>query len=331
LYRKDVLMIATVVGSYPKIPNRPRPATLRNAINKLDRGEITEADLQRIQDAVTIEVLQEQAEAGLDLVTDGQVRWDDEQTYLARKLSGISIQGLIRWFDTNMYYRQPFIEGPVAWQSPITVRDYTFAIEHSNKPVKAVLTGPYTLARLSVDKHYGSVGAAALALAEALNHEARALQAAGARFIQFNEPAIVRHKDDYADFVQACRALVGGLNVETALYLYFGDADGLYPQILELPFDLIGLDFCVNDVNEHLLQRTPFTKKLGLGIIDARTSKLETAEQLSERIRALSHGLAPDDVHVSPNMGLEFLPREVAQEKLRRMAQAVRHVEAVLV
>src|SRR3990172_9002240 len=109
-------MIATVVGSYPKIPNLPHPARLRNAINRFDRGEMTEEELRRVEDEVTIEVLQEQAEAGLDLVTDGQIRWEDEQTYLARRLSGISINGLTRWFDTNMYYRQPVIASDVAWR-----------------------------------------------------------------------------------------------------------------------------------------------------------------------------------------------------------------------
>ena len=324
-------MIATAVGSYPKIPNLPRPARLRNTINRFDRGQITEEELRQVEDEVTIEALQEQAAAGLDLVTDGQIRWADEQTYLAGKLAGISISGLIRWFDTNMYYRQPVIDGAVAWREPITVRDYTFAVEHSAKPVKAVLTGPYTLARLSVDQHYGSVEGLALAFAEALHQEATALQQAGASFIQFNEPAITQHKEDYAEFTSICRRLVDGLAVETALYLYFGDVDGIYPQILDLPFDLIGLDFCMGARNEALLHRTPFTKKLGLGIVDARNTKLESPEQLVERIRALSNGLSSDHVHVSPNMGLEFLPREVAQEKLRRMVQAVRQAEAVLV
>jgi 5-methyltetrahydropteroyltriglutamate--homocysteine methyltransferase len=324
-------MIATVVGSYPKVPNLPRPARLRNTINRFDRGQISEEELRQVEDEVTIEALQEQAEAGLDLVTDGQIRWEDEQTYLARRLSGLSINGLIRWFDTNMYYRQPVIESAVAWRQPITVRDYTFAVEHSAKPVKAVLTGPYTLARLSVDQHYGSVEGLALAFAEALNQEAKALQAAGASLIQFNEPAILQHKDDFQDFANVCRHLADGLTAETALYLYFGDVDGIYPQILDLPFALIGLDLCTGARNEQVLHRSPFTKKLGLGIVDARNTRLESPEQILERIRALSAGLPPDHIHVSPNMGLEFLPREVAQEKLRRLAQAVREAEAVLV
>ncbi|MGH7484502.1 MAG: methylcobamide--CoM methyltransferase, partial [bacterium] len=223
-------MIATIVGSYPKIPNKPRPAKLRNAINKFDRGELSADDIRRIEDEVTIEVIHEQAEAGLDLVTDGQVRWQDEQTYLMQSLAGVSISGLIRWFDTNMYYRQPVIEGAVAWRAPITTGDYSFAVKNSAKPVKAVLTGPYTLARLSVDKHYNSPAAAAMALAEALNQEAKALQQAGATFIQFNEPAITQYKDDYNDFAGVCKRLVDGLSAETALYLYFGDAEGIYPE-----------------------------------------------------------------------------------------------------
>ena len=322
-------MIATVVGGYPKIPNRPRPARLRSAINRLDRGEINGNELRGIEDEVTIEALEEQAAAGLDLVTDGQIRWEDEQTYFARKLDGLSINGLTRWFDTNMYYRQPVIEGAVAWREPITVRDYQFAAEHSDKPVKAVLTGPYTLARLSLDEHYRSIESLASALAEALNAEAKALQEAGATLIQFNEPALLNHKDDISTFSAVCHRLLDGLETERSLYLYFGDADGIYQQLLDLPFDLIGLDFVMGPANEALLQRTPCTKKLGLGIIDARNTRLESPDQIAERIRALSGSVSPDDIHVSPNAGLEFLPREVAQEKLHRLAEGVRRAEAV--
>src|SRR3989337_4358651 len=100
-------MQTTVVGSYPKIPNRPRPARLRAAIGRLDRGEITHEELARIQDEVTVEVIQEQVEAGVDLITDGQVRWDDDQTHIMRRLSGVEIGGLEGHFDTTNYYPQP--------------------------------------------------------------------------------------------------------------------------------------------------------------------------------------------------------------------------------
>jgi len=89
-------MQTTAVGSYPKIPNRPRPARLRRAIARFDRGEITAEELARVEDEVTIEVIGEQTEAGLDIVTDGQVRWDDDQTYIARRLEGFEIGGILK-------------------------------------------------------------------------------------------------------------------------------------------------------------------------------------------------------------------------------------------
>jgi len=323
-------MIATAIGSYPKTPNRPRPARLRNAINRFDRGEITEAELRQVEDEVTREVIQEQVDAGLDLVTDGQVRWEDEQTYIARRLSGISINGLIRWFDSNMLYRQPVIEGPVAWREPITVADYRFAAAHSPRPVKAVLTGPYTLARLSRNDVYDSFESLVLDFAVALNHEARALQEAGAPFIQFNEPAILQHKDDFPLLRTAIDKLVGGLTVEKAVYFYFGDLDGIYPQVLDLPVDLVGLDFVSGERNYQLLHRTPFTRKLGAGIIDARNTRMETVDQIVGHLRDLVRFVPPDRIHVSPSAGLEFLPREVAEAKLKRMVEGVRKAEESL-
>src|SRR5437867_3624383 len=143
-------MQTTVVGNYPKIPNRPRPARLRVAINKRDRGEITSEDLARIADEVTIEVMQEQADAGIGVITDGQVRWDDDHTYVMRSLAGVQIGGLQRYLDTNTYYRQPEVLGPISWQQPILVNDFQFAQQHSPKPLKAIVPGPYTLAALSL-------------------------------------------------------------------------------------------------------------------------------------------------------------------------------------
>src|SRR5438552_14042627 len=187
-------MQTTVVGNYPKIPNRPRHARLRVAINRRDRGEMSNEELARIEDDVTVEVIEEQVEAGVDIVTDGQVRWDDDQTYLMRGFKGVEIGSLERYLDTNTYYRQPEITGPVAWQTPVLVRDFQFAQKNTHRPVKAVITGPYTLAALSLDKHYGSREKLALALAAELRHEAEALIEACAQYIQLNDPMIVHNK-----------------------------------------------------------------------------------------------------------------------------------------
>ena len=323
-------MLTTVVGNYPKIPNRPRPARLRNAINRFDRGEIGVEELRAVEDDATREVIDEQVGAGLDLITDGQIRWEDEQTYVARRLGGVSINGLIRFFDNNTYFREPVINGPLAWTEPITVADFRFASQYSPRPVKAVLPGPYTLARLSRDEHYHSLERCVMAYAEALNREGLALQEAGAAFIQLNEPAILRHKLDFLVFRRAIERTLEGVNAERALYLYFGDVDGLYPQVLDLPVDVLGLDFVAGARNFEVLRTAPFTRTLGLGLVDARNTRMESVEQIVEGLRRVQPLVPLDRVHLSPSCGLEFLPREVAEAKLMRMVEGAHRAQEVL-
>ncbi|MGQ9572310.1 MAG: methylcobamide--CoM methyltransferase [Dehalococcoidia bacterium] len=323
-------MLTTVVGNYPKIPNRPRPARLRAAIARFERREIGQAELRRVEDEVTIEVIQEQVEAGVDIVSDGQIRWEDDQTYFARRMGGFTIDGLIRYFDTNTYYRQPVVTGPVRWWEPITVEDYRFAAAHSPRPVKALVTGPYTLAALSANQHYGSFGELVLALAGELRQEILALEKAGAAIIQVNEPAILKQKEDLPLFRQALARMMEGVRAEAHLYTWFGDIEGLYPQILEIPFAAIGLDFVMGPANYEIIRRAPFIKKLGLGVIDARNTRLETVEQILERIRRVSDVVPLESVYVNPSCGLEYLPREAAQAKLARMVEGVRRAQEVL-
>jgi 5-methyltetrahydropteroyltriglutamate--homocysteine methyltransferase len=323
-------MLTTVVGSYPKIPNRPRPAKLRAAIARFDRGEIGEDELRRVEDEVTIEVIQEQVEAGIDIVSDGQIRWEDDQTYFARRMDGFTIDGLIRYFDTNTYYRQPVVTGAVQWREPIAANDYRFAAAHSSRPVKALVTGPYTMAALSANEHYGSFGELVLALARELRQEVLALEKAGAPIMQVSEPAILKRKEDFPLFRQALEQMMEGVAVEAHLYTWFGDIEGLFPDILELPFSTIGLDFVMGPANYEIISRAPFAKKLGLGIVDARNTRLETVEQIVERIRRVSDVVPLDGLYVNPSSRLEYLPREEAEAKLKRMVEGVRRAQEVL-
>jgi len=323
-------MLTTVVGSYPKIPNRPRPARLRAAIARFERGEIGQDELRRVEDEVTAEVIQEQVEAGIDIVNDGQIRWEDDQTYFARRMDGFTTDGLIRYFDTNTYYRQPIVTGAVQWREPITAEDYRFAAAHSPRPVKALVTGPYTLAALSANEHYGSFSELVLALAGELRQEVLALEKAGAPIIQVNEPAILKQKEDFPLFRQALERMMEGVTAEAHLYTWFGDIEGLFPQILELPFSAIGLDFVMGPANYEIIRRAPFTKKLGLGIVDARNTKLETVEQIVDNIRRVSDVVSLEALYVNANCRLEYLPREAAQAKLARMAEGVGRAQEVL-
>ena len=282
---------------------------------------------------MTIEVIQEQLEAGLDLIADGQVRWDDDQTHIARGLEGFEIGGLVRYFDTNTYYRQPTVSGPVGWRKPVLVRDYEFAAAHSAKPVKAMLTGPYTLAALSTDSHYGDRRRLVLDLAQALHQEAQALAAAGAPFIQVNEPAIVQNKDDAPAPPRGDHGDAGRRpHARPRSTPGSRTRPASSPLLNDLPVDVIGLDFVWGPGNWDALKAGPFTKSLGFGIVDARNTR--HGDRRRDR-RADTRGsvelVPPERLHVNPSCGLEYLPREVAFEKLKRMVEGVRRAEAVAV
>lgn len=315
-------MIVTVVGNYPKIPNRPRTARLRNAYARLDRGQIGWDDVRKVQDQVTIEVIREQTEAGIELLTDGQVRWDDEQTYLAGAMAGIEITGLIRFFDTNTFYRQPVVNGAISWKGPVTVRDFEFAVQNSTRPVKAVLTGPLTLARLSKNEHYADNLSVATAFAEALNLEAKALVAAGAHVVQFNEPAACRFQEDAASAAKVWKRLLDGVNAETAVYFYFGVPGAALAPAVESGFTTVGIDL-VDPRGLDQARAGPKPQKLAAGVIDSRNTRRETVDQIAARIRGAAAVAGTDKLYVNPNMGLEFLPREQAYDKLVRLVEGV--------
>jgi len=322
-------MQTTVVGAYPKIPNRPRPAKLRAAINKRDRGELTDEDLARVQDEVTAEVIAEQIDAGLDIVSDGQIRWDDDQTYIPRHMKGVEIGGLQRYLDTNTYYRQPEIVGDVSLDEAVTVRDYKFAADNSSRPVKVILPGPYTLAALSLDKHYNNREKLAMAFATALRTEVDGLVAAGASMIQVNDPMAVVDKDGAAVAARAVMALLDGVDAETGVYTWFSGAYGVLPRLLDTPADVIGLDFVWGKENWEALKDVRFEKKLGFGIVDGRNTRLESANEVAAAIERVGEFVPAERLYVNPSCNLEYLPRETAFEKLKRMVEGARKAGAV--
>lgn len=320
-------MITTVIGNYPKIPDLPAPGKWRTAMERFQKGLMDEVQLRQIEDEVTVEAIKDQVDAGIDLITDGQIRWEDGQTHFARPIQGFSINGLQRYFDTNIYFREPVAEGPISWTVPITVAEYEFARAHSAKPVKPVITGPFTLAKLSRNGHYPTFREFVLAVARALNAELKALQAAGTQIVQVDEPALCQHKQDYAVFAEAMRALTAGVAGKKILCTYFGDISGLYPQILDLPFEVIGLDFVAGYRNWDVLKQARFTRELQAGVVDARNTRVESRDELIRTVRRLTEFVSPDRLLISPSAGLEFLPLRVARRKLTALVEGTKAAE----
>lgn len=317
-------LTVTVVGSYPKPPAEGGEFRLRKTLQALDRGEATPEDVRAAQDELTRELIEEQVAAGVELVTDGQVRWDDGQTRFAEGLDGFTVGGLIRYFDNNTYFRQPVVKGAVSRPAPIIADEIALAVEASPVPVKAVITGPYTLAALSEDEHYEERSALVGDLAQALNAEARDAVAAGAEVVAFDEPALARipgqPAGDLEVFAAAAPALVQGVEATTILQTYFGDIAEYGPDFFGLPFDGFGLDLVAGPANLEAVHEFPSGKILQAGIVDARNTRLEPADRLVDVIGELSEVV--DLLWLSPSCGLEFLPREAAERKCRVLADA---------
>lgn len=315
------------MGSYPRIGETAEEQLLRRGIARLDKGEIDEVELRAIERAVVQTVLREQTEAGIELVTDGQISWYDSQSHLAGKLASVDINGLVRYFDTNTYYRQPVVRGAVSRKGPLVVDEWKFAQSRSKAPVKAVLTGPVTLASLALDKHYRSKKALALDLATALAEEADALVRAGASHLQIDEPILTRNPGDLslvAEALERIRSRKG--NAALTLFTYFGNVAKIFSDLVDIPADLIGLDLVQGAETWSALGKHGSDKPLVLGLIDARNTKEEDPSVVANRIRELDESVDLTASYLSPSNGLEFLPRDRARKKLRILRAAADRV-----
>jgi 5-methyltetrahydropteroyltriglutamate--homocysteine methyltransferase len=315
-------LILANTGSYPRVGDRPEQQRLRRAHQERERGRASAEAFAKLQDEVTAEVVQEQLAAGVELPTDGQIRWPDGLSYLAANLNGVSVNGLLRFFDTNTYVRQPVVTGRIGRRGPLFSRDYRQAARAAGRPLKAVLTGPYTMARGSLlEGGYRSLHALTLAYAAVLAQEIAELAAEGAPVVQVDEPAILRHRTDLAILGEALVVLARGKGgARLSLATYFGDAAPVYDDLQDLTIDLLHLDFTYSPTLGRVVGERGAAKVLSLGVIDARNTKMETRESVFPTLDQVGRRLK-SPAHLAPSAGLEYLPRDRARAKLEAMGR----------
>src|SRR5256712_5118884 len=176
-------MKTTVLGAYPKIGDDLGSQELRRALHRHDRGEIDEAELASVFDVVTRAAIGEMEAAGVDVVNDGQIRWDDALAPFVRAWGGVEQGSLERFYDNNTYFRQPVITGRVTSAGDTLARDFTFARSAAHAELKAAVCGPLTFASLAQDRHYRSFEDRVLAVAHAPAAGVRGLKTAGASLV----------------------------------------------------------------------------------------------------------------------------------------------------
>jgi 5-methyltetrahydropteroyltriglutamate--homocysteine methyltransferase len=314
----------TSVGSFPK------PPELIKARFDHAAGRLGDEDLEKLERKATEDWIRFQEEIGVDLLVDGEQYRGDMATYFAEEMDGFEIGGLVRSYG-NRYYRKPIATGAVRRNHPITVEAWKFAQSLTKKPVKGMLTGPYTIADWSFDEHYGSRRDFVLDLARAIHDEAMDLAAAGAKFIQVDEPAASARMEELPLVAEAMGIVTDGLPAYAITHICYGDFMRAYPTMLEIPVDQIDLEMTNSDFD--LLGRfkdTPFTKDIGLGVVDVHSHRLEAVDEVVRGIKLALEVLPPERVFVDPDCGLKTRTVEEARAKMQAIVEGSRRVREEL-
>ncbi|MFZ0215858.1 MAG: methionine synthase [Candidatus Dormiibacterota bacterium] len=309
-------LLTTSVGSLPK------PDYLVHGRAARARGELTQEGLDELARQATREWIGFQEELGLDVLVDGEMYRGDMVAYFAENLEGMGLSGLVRSYG-NRYYKKPVATGVIRRPRPITVEWWQYAQGLTERPVKGMLTGPYTICDWSFDDHFGSRREFVLALAEVVRQEAEDLERAGARYLQIDEPAVSTRLDELDLAIEALGIVTQGLSAHTTTHMCYGRFEEVYPRILDLPVDELDLEMTNSGLD--LLARFPahpFTKDVGFGVVDVHSHRVPPVEEVKEHLRRALTYLSPEQIYVDPDCGLKTRTPEEARAMLTVIQQA---------
>jgi 5-methyltetrahydropteroyltriglutamate--homocysteine methyltransferase len=316
----------TVIGAYPKIGDGLEAQALRRALHRHDRGELPDAELDEVFDDVTRAAIGEIESAGIDITNDGQVRWDDLLSPFSRTWSGVEPGPLERFYDNNTYFRQPVIDGRIVTDGRSLVRDYTFAAGVAKTKLKAAIPGPLTFATLAArDDQFGSLEERLLAIADATAREIAGLKAAGATTIDIEDPAVVASPKNIELAREAYRRLADP-DLALTLVTYFFAADTVLESLASFPVAAIGIDVRSRDTTAFDRLDAFRTQDVVLGVVDARNTRLETADEVARYAERALRLVPQDRLVLATTTSLEYLPRDVARAKLTALVEGARLV-----
>ncbi len=321
---KIPILPTTSVGRFPK------PDYLKKARIQFARGEIDRKELRTLEEKATAFWIETQEELDIDVVVDGEMYRGDMVAYFAETLAGFTLGGLVRSYG-NRYYKKPIITGPVRWPGPVTVEWWRFAQERTERPVKGMLTGPYTIMDWSFNEYYPTRADATLALAKEIRKEVEALAEAGAKIIQIDEPALSVRPEELPLASEALELVTRDLSVYFVTHICYGAFEFIYPRMLDLPMDNFDLEMSNSDLDLlELFVRHPFTKDFSFGCLDVHSHKIESPETVTARLKQVLESLSPEQVWVDPDCGLKTRTVEEAVEKLRVMVGQTEALRATL-
>ena len=329
----DKLIPTTLLGSYPQ-PGWlvDREKLLASGPPRVRMAEVWRPPpevLEEAQDDATVRALDDQMRAGIDIVTDGEVRRESYFNRFANALDGIELDppGIVPG-RTGKPTLVPRVVGPLRRREPVQVRDVEFLRAQTDRPIKITIPGAFTMAKMALDEHYGDIEALIMAYGEVVNAELRELKAAGADIVQIDEPHMQAHPVQATKYgIAAIDRALDGIEGPSVVHLCFGYAYvvsdkpsgySFLPELDACRATAISIEAAEPGLDPAILERLP-SKQVLYGVIDLGDPKVETAEQVANRLRGALRHIAPERLIAAPDCGMKYLPREVAFGKLQAL------------
>jgi 5-methyltetrahydropteroyltriglutamate--homocysteine methyltransferase len=339
-----MLFPTSLVGSYPQpdwLIDRPRLADrFPPRVRATELWRVNPAFLEQAQRDATMLAIAAQEDAGLDIITDGEIRRESYSNAFATALDGVDIDNPGTALDRSGHPNPvPRITGPIRRRHPVEVADVKFLRAHTDRTIKITVPGPFTMAQQAQNDYYPSVEAAALGYAEAVNAEVADLFAAGADIVQLDEPYLQARPEPARKYgVTALNRALEGITGTTAVHLCFGYAAIIHerpsgysflPELAACSANQISIETAQSGLDCAVLAELS-GKTIILGVLDLNDQAVETPDQIVGRVERALPYVPPGQLVLAPDCGMKYLPREVAFGKLSAMTAAAGRLRAEL-
>jgi 5-methyltetrahydropteroyltriglutamate--homocysteine methyltransferase len=333
-------LLTMVVGSYPQprwLIDRDRLGDrLPPRVRAHELWLVPEPLLEAAQDDATRLAVLDMERAGVDVVTDGEMRRESYSNRFATALDGVDLDNPGVALDRTGHENPvPRVTGPIRRRAPVEVRDVEFLRSITDRRIKITVPGPFTMTQQAQNDHYPDDRSLALAYADAVNQELRDLKAAGADVVQIDEPYLQARPDPAREYaVEAIDRALHGIEGDTVLHTCFGYAHIVHTRLPGYPFlrelndcaaTHVSIEAAQPNLDPEVLRGLP-DKTIVLGVLDLGSPAAETAEVVAARIRRALTVVSPDRLVVAPDCGMKYLPRELALRKLEAMVAGARLV-----
>lgn len=331
------ILPTTVVGSYPV------PEWMERLKTDYLRGRMSRAQLVDVHEMAIKAALRDQELAGIDIVSDGELRRDNDIDYFLKQLPGVEIGHTAKDFYFDYYDvtlarpLPPAAAGEFCWLA----EDFAFTASQTDKPIKFSFTGPFSLASRIRNETHAEQRELMLAIAHRLNNAAHALVERGARLLQIDEPFLAGYPDEVENTVAAINVVTAGVDVNWALHVCYGNRyarplweghyDFLFPAVLDANVDQLVLEFARKGYADlPAIEKFGWDRRIGLGVIDVKSQQIETADIVETRIRAALDLIPAEQLVINPDCGLRNLSAAVARAKLAAMVEGTAQARASL-